>query len=172
MVTMQSHNSARPHFIPQSRAGRIVAVVLFAVLIGLAVEIACQLLPSSPESPGPDSPDPRPRPRRIVKRDGRRLLWARGDRDSDDAEWFDVTDSKIDPQTFEFGIGKDTIASIDAPQFVDADDPHLGDFGIDDRTLVIGFVHDGDARAYPLKILDEHELVNDTVGGKPVTVGW
>ncbi|MGH2602162.1 MAG: DUF3179 domain-containing protein, partial [Dehalococcoidia bacterium] len=35
---------------------------------------------------------------------------------------------------------------------------------------VIAFEHAGDARAYPLAILIWHEIVNDTVGGLPVTV--
>ena len=67
---------------------------------------------------------------------------------------------------------QEALPSIDSPQFLDAEDPRLGDAGIDDATRIIGFVHAGDARAYPLDILDRHELVNDTVGGKPVTVGW
>ena len=37
---------------------------------------------------------------------------------------------------------------------------------------VIGLVVNGDARAYPLKILIWHEIVNDTVGGVPVTVTY
>jgi hypothetical protein len=35
---------------------------------------------------------------------------------------------------------------------------------------VILFEHEGDARAYPLQILTWHEIVNDEVGGIPVTV--
>ena len=35
---------------------------------------------------------------------------------------------------------------------------------------VISFEVDGDARAYPLQILTWHEIVNDVVGGVPVTV--
>ncbi len=110
--------------------------------------------------------------RPIVERDGRRLLWARDAGEDHSEEWFDVTESKIDPERFQYGIGKDKIPSIDEPQFVDADDARLIDAGIDDDTRVIGFAHAGDARAYPLDILDRHELVNDVVGGKPVTVGW
>lgn len=38
------------------------------------------------------------------------------------------------------------------------------------RDPVISLVIDGDARAYPLRIMTWHEIVNDTVGGKPVAV--
>ena len=35
-----------------------------------------------------------------------------------------------------------------------------------------GYVIDGQARAYPTALLDHHELVNDTLAGKPILVGW
>lgn len=37
---------------------------------------------------------------------------------------------------------------------------------------VLGVVFNGQARAYPTRILNWHELVNDTVGGKPILVSW
>ena len=37
---------------------------------------------------------------------------------------------------------------------------------------VIGFADGGDVKAFPVALLDRHELVNDEIGGKPVTVGW
>jgi hypothetical protein len=37
--------------------------------------------------------------------------------------------------------------------------------------IVLGYRHKGEAKAYPLAIMNRHELVNDVVGGKPVTVG-
>jgi hypothetical protein len=37
---------------------------------------------------------------------------------------------------------------------------------------VIGVAIDGEARAYPLRIVDWHETVNDTVGGVPITVAY
>ncbi|RMG10981.1 MAG: DUF3179 domain-containing protein [Planctomycetota bacterium] len=37
---------------------------------------------------------------------------------------------------------------------------------------VIGVVAGGEARAYPLRLLDVHEVVNDTVGDVPLLVAW
>ncbi|MDP6809085.1 MAG: DUF3179 domain-containing (seleno)protein [Desulfobacterales bacterium] len=34
----------------------------------------------------------------------------------------------------------------------------------------MGFVHQGKARAYPIKILNWHEIVNDRVGGLSIAV--
>ncbi len=38
--------------------------------------------------------------------------------------------------------------------------------------MVIGVVQNGVARAYPIAVMGVHELVNDTVGGTPITVSW
>ena len=43
---------------------------------------------------------------------------------------------------------------------------------LQDDELVIGLVVNGDARAYPLGILYNREMVNDVVGGVPVLVTW
>ena len=112
-------------------------------------------------------------PKYVETEDGRKLLWAGGPRDPEAGEWFDVTGSPLDPGGYQFGIGKDRIPSIDRPQFARAEEADvLAARGITGETIVIGYAHGGTARAYPVHILNHHELVNDTVGGKPVTVGW
>ena len=66
------------------------------------------------------------------------------------------------------GPPKDGIPSIDDPQFVtiaEIDD-------IADQEPVMGLEINGDARAYPLRVLMWHEIVNDTVGGRPVAVTY
>lgn len=67
------------------------------------------------------------------------------------------------------GPGKDGIPSIDAPAFwskTEADDF----LGSDDPG--IGLTLAGESRFYPYRILVWHEIVNDTVGGKPVLVTY
>ena len=66
------------------------------------------------------------------------------------------------------GPPRDGIPSIDAPQFVSV--AEITDLA--DIEPVIGLEIDGDARAYPLRILTWHEIVNDTVGGVPVIVTY
>ena len=109
---------------------------------------------------------------RVKVENGRTLLWAKGDPASEDSQWFDVTDAPLDPLEFQYGIGKDTIPAIDQPLFVSVSDPRLEAQHITDEARVIGYADGDDARAYPIRIMSRHELVNDTVGGKPVTVGW
>ncbi len=69
------------------------------------------------------------------------------------------------------GVPKDGIPSIDKPEFVSVART------VKDKVLattepVISFAINGDARAYPLRILIWHEIVNDTVGGVPVAVTY
>ncbi len=67
------------------------------------------------------------------------------------------------------GPPKDGIRSIDAPKFVSARE---ADHWLEDPEPV-GVVRVGDeVKAYPLQILIWHEIVNDVVGGKPVTVTY
>ncbi len=69
-------------------------------------------------------------------------------------------------EIFSGGPPKDGIPSIDNPQFVSIAEAK----GLTDTEPVIGLIINGDARAYPLRILTWHEIVNDTVGGVPVTI--
>ncbi len=65
------------------------------------------------------------------------------------------------------GPPKDGIPAIDKPQFQRASNKR----GLDDREPVITVEIDGaDPRAYPIRYLMWHEIVNDTIGGVPVAV--
>ncbi len=66
------------------------------------------------------------------------------------------------------GPPKDGIPSIDDPQFIDAGD--VSNLGA--MEPVISIEIDGQARAYPLRILMWHEIVNDQIGDTPITVTY
>ena len=119
-----------------------------------------------------------------IRREGdKTYVWAGGKPSGPDAKWYDFTGSTIPPEELQFGIGKDAIPSIDDPLFVKPDDSRLLKYGksryrkeeqakTNDEINIIGYVQDGEAKAYPIGLLDRHELVNDKIGGKPVVVGW
>ena len=66
------------------------------------------------------------------------------------------------------GPPKDGIPAIDRPSF-----HPVGDIGdVAPQEPVISVRIGGEARAYPLRILIWHEIVNDTVGGTPIGVTW
>jgi hypothetical protein len=63
-----------------------------------------------------------------------------------------------------FGI----VPALTNPQFVAADAAGW----LQDDQLVFGVSIGGEARAYPFRIMEFHEVVNDTVGGVPVTLSF
>ena len=65
------------------------------------------------------------------------------------------------------GPPKDGIPSIDAPQFETANQTSFSE-----QELVIGVVVNQEAKAYPLGIMNWHEIVNDTIGGINVTISY
>ena len=66
------------------------------------------------------------------------------------------------------GPPPDGIPPVDEPRFLRADDvPWLGD-----EEPVIALSTGGEHRAYPVQVMVWHEIVNDTVGGHPVSVTY
>lgn len=65
------------------------------------------------------------------------------------------------------GPPKDGIPAIDEPRFVGVEE---AEEWLAPEEPVILLEHAGEARAYPLQIVTWHEIVNDRVGGRPVTV--
>ncbi len=65
------------------------------------------------------------------------------------------------------GPARDGIPALSAPKVVPVQDAPWAD---DD--LVLAIEQGGEARAYPVAILDWHELINDTLGGEPILVTY
>jgi len=72
-------------------------------------------------------------------------------------------------QSLSGGPGKDGIPSIDQPKFWSAE--RAGDF-LEPADRIIGVYRNGEARAYPQRVLVWHEIVNDTFGGDNVSISY
>ena len=72
-------------------------------------------------------------------------------------------------RVFDGGPGKDGIPSLNNPSFVSLEE---GDTFLEPDELVVGLKFGDEVRAYPHKILDWHELVNDSLGGVPVVLNY
>ncbi len=59
------------------------------------------------------------------------------------------------------------IPAITEPRYVSADEA-----GIRDESYVLGIVVEGQARAYSLNLLNNHEVVNDQIGALPFAAVW
>jgi len=80
---------------------------------------------------------------------------------------FDLSNNTVELQDFlSGGPQKDGIPALTNPQFVSADQT---DF-IRDGDLVVGININGKAKAYPLQILNWHEIINDQISDIPVAV--
>jgi hypothetical protein len=80
---------------------------------------------------------------------------------------FDLQGATIpEEEVFKGGPPKDGIPSIDKPAFVTAEDSTQ----LDDSDLVLGISLNGLSKAYPLPIMNWHEIVNDFFGDLPVVV--
>lgn len=84
--------------------------------------------------------------------------WPRTDFTRRTVEWSEILSG---------GPPKDGIPAIDRPRFVGAGDARAW---LKDREPVISLRLGREAHAYPLQILIYHEIVNDTVDGRPVAV--
>jgi hypothetical protein len=93
--------------------------------------------------------------------------------------------SKIDPEFAEFlqddypahirveeiqwgGVLVDGIPALNNPEMIPASQADY----LDPGEPVFGIALNGDARAYPLRIMDWHEMANDVVGGVPVSLAY
>jgi len=66
------------------------------------------------------------------------------------------------------GVGFEGIPALDGPPVQPAEDAEW----LPDGAAVFGLELGGESRAYPLRILDWHELANDELGGIPVSLAW
>lgn len=80
---------------------------------------------------------------------------------------FDLTHHVVPPEEIrDGGPAKDAIPAVKEPQFVKAGQAAF----LEANDKVIGVVVEGRARAYPIKILNWHEVVDDSIEGVPLAV--
>jgi len=77
------------------------------------------------------------------------------------------TEEPEPPLGFEQLLQRGALASIDHPVFVSAEEA-----SISDDAWVLGVVIDGESRAYSLRLLNSHEIVNDVISEQPVAAVW
>ncbi len=82
---------------------------------------------------------------------------------------FDVSNASVSTaKILSGGPPRDGIPAIDHPVFIKIGDVDF--LSPDDE--VLGFSVEGEARAYPLRILVWHEIVNDEIAGHPIAVTY
>ncbi|MDJ0520663.1 MAG: DUF3179 domain-containing protein [Planctomycetota bacterium] len=149
---------------------RVAALVLLVLLLAGCGEDA-----PTPQAPGSDGGSPEKAPVDPPAQEP-----ARSAKPKDDAgasafqlpTWPDKVRHTLDMELFKKGVPRpdprDAIPALLAPKFVAAKDVT---FMRPERRVITMRVGD-EIRAYPLHILDRHELVNDEISGKAVLITW
>jgi len=104
----------------------------------------------------------------IVDADGRILI-----QDRTGKRWditYAVQELGFTPENFNFGLGPDAIRPIIEPEFLAPGDPgypHPGSL-----FLVLGISTEDEARAYRIRVLTSHEVVDETIGDLALAVTY
>ncbi len=73
----------------------------------------------------------------------------------------------VPPPGVQMLLPRGSIPAVFEPRFVPADRA-----GLPDSAWILGVALGGEARAYSLNLLNGHEVVNDSVGGRPIAAVW
>ncbi len=76
-------------------------------------------------------------------------------------EWLIPSEEVVDA-----GAGKDGIPALENPKFIPVSEVDY----LHDKDLVIGYKYNNKVRAYPLRILNWHEIINDDLDGRKIAI--
>ena len=140
-----------------------------AVLLGL-VAVACSEAPPPDLASGAlhDSDNSR---QAATTSDSPALAAINPDSQADFSAPFDLlnpTGQKIvDPRAYRKLIARDVIVPVYEPRYVSPEEANLVD-----QELVMGVEVNGESKAFPIGLIRNREIVNDTIGGVPLLITW
>ncbi len=102
---------------------------------------------------------------KFIEKDGKKFLWG-GEKED---QHFDITDYDLKDDQFHYGIGREKFPALLAPEFISITEADKV-FNDNDRFLILQM--DGITKAYSIKDLTKHEIVNDEVNGKPIMAAY
>lgn len=82
---------------------------------------------------------------------------------------FALVDPLVPREKLVVGGGRNDVRSVDSPSFSDAREASRW---VSPSMLVLGVRVGEESRAYPERVLDYHQVVNDSLSGEPVLISW
>ena len=165
----------RTHSVVPPEGSAMIARLMLLVAGGALLLAACSGASSEVDSPGETTTATDPQPTAATTTnpdvDGPAVgVLASGPSALDSMFADEFPDPLIDPdEVISGGPPPDGIPPIDDPVFLDVvDNLEL----LPANEPVVALEINGDARAYPIRAMVWHEIVNDTVGGVPVSVTY
>lgn len=104
-------------------------------------------------------------PKLITKERGRTYLWG----GQEEHERFDITEFQLDPGRLNWGLGREYFTGSTEPEF---DTVVVADDSLDDSQPVLVVKIADQTKVYPVRVLRARELINDTIGDRPIFVAY
>ncbi|WP_420582876.1 DUF3179 domain-containing (seleno)protein [Reichenbachiella sp.] len=87
----------------------------------------------------------------------------------DSTQHFDVSNLTLQESQFHYGIGREAFPALLAPEFISIE---AADTIWNDSTRFLVGSLNGETKAYSVPDLTHHEIVNDSLGGRPVMAAY
>ncbi len=102
---------------------------------------------------------------KIFQVDGKKMLYG----GEQDYQHFDISNCSLKDEQFHYGIGREKFPALIDPQFITVTEADQL-FKADDRFLLLSMGNE--TKAYSIKDLTRHEVVNDVINDKPVMAAY
>lgn len=102
---------------------------------------------------------------KIFEKDGVKWLWG----GKEDDKHFDITNSMLKDENYHYGIGREAFPALLNPQFTTVQAVDTS-YKPEDRFLVLK--GKSEIKAYSVRDLTHHEVVNDLIDGQPVMAAY
>lgn len=97
--------------------------------------------------------------------DGKQMLYG----GKNENQHFDITDYTLENEQFHYGIGRELFPALLEPEFISVEE---ADSIWADSTRFLLAYSGNDVKAYSIKDLTRHEVVNDVLDGKPIMAAY
>ena len=143
------------------------------VLVGLCIYgfSACNTASTKEESPDTTVvTDKKERPNslklgKIFEKEGKKLLYG----GKKDYQHFDITDWTLNESQLHYGIGREEFDALIEPKFISLDEANKEYLDTSRFLLAVG---KNDIKAYAIKLLTHHEVINDVLDGEPIMAAY
>ena len=98
---------------------------------------------------------------KFFERDGKKMLYG----GEEESQHFDVTDCSLKEEQFHYGIGRERFPALLKPEFISV---QMADVVWDDSSRFLVAQSGDEVKAYSIKDLTRHEIVNDVLDGQPI----
>jgi len=102
---------------------------------------------------------------KIFEVDGRKFLY--GGENAN--QHFDISNCELNDRLFHYGMGREAFPALLEPTFISV--PDADKYWNDDDRFLLAYSGD-EVKAYSVKDLTRHEIVNDVLNGKPIMAAY